>query len=94
MSKLGFKPLGRNVFVEVPKVETTTKSGIIKGEALIKEEEDARDGYYEVVGVGDKVEQTIKVGDMILTTSEFPTFMHDGIAVGMLNENWVIGVKK
>jgi co-chaperonin GroES (HSP10) len=65
MTKINYTPIGKSIVVEIPKTEVETKSGIIKSEAMIKEEQESRSGHAKVVAVGSEITE-IKVGDIVI----------------------------
>ena len=62
MENLTFKPTQDYVVFEVPMTTEKTKAGIIKSPTQIKEEEDAKDRFLNVLAIGESV-KNIKVGN-------------------------------
>jgi len=91
--ELNFKPLNGNLLIVVPEVSNTTKSGLIKSETMIKEEEKKLDVYVSVAAISDEV-KTIKVGDkVLLSVSEIKTIVIDEIRYGIVHITSVAGIK-
>jgi len=58
------KPLGKNVLIELDKVEETTKSGIILPQG--NENEKPQEGVIAAVGEHEDISSVIKVGQRIV----------------------------
>ena len=62
---MGYIPLGATIVITAPKISEKTESGILKSEAMIKEEKMSWDGTVDVVSVGPQCNH-IKPGMKIL----------------------------
>lgn len=73
MTEIKFKPLNGMLLLELPKVEETTTSGVIKSPEMIQEEQKKIDNFLTVVALADNVNlklelspDTITVGTKVL----------------------------
>jgi len=88
---INYEPLGNHIVVEMPSVEKETKSGIIKSQQMLKEEESKRDGHAKVVAVSDDV-KNVKVGDTIIPKGQGFMVMVDEIEYFQMNMFDVLGI--
>lgn len=49
---MGYIPLGATLVIKAPKISEKTEAGILKSEAMIKEEKMSWDGTVDVIAVG------------------------------------------
>jgi len=65
MAKFKYTPTGDGILINPIAISKTTDSGIVKSEAMIKEESESRDYTTQVVAVGPQVHEIV-VGDTIV----------------------------
>ena len=90
---INYEPLGNHIVVEMPDVAKETDSGIIKSEAMIKEEEDKKDGHAEVVAVSQDV-KNVKVGDVVIPKGQGFMVNIEGTEYFQMNMFDVLGIIK
>ena len=88
---INYEPLGNHIVVEMPEVAKETESGIIKSEAMIREEESKRDGHAKVVAVSQDV-KTVQVGDTVIPKGQGFMVMVEGVEYFQMNMFDVLGV--
>jgi len=93
VNMIKYEPLGNHIVVEMPSVEKETKSGIIKSQQMLKEEESKRDGHAKVVAVSQEV-KNVKIGDTVIPKGQGFMVMIDEIEYFQMNMFDVLGVVK
>jgi len=88
-----FEPLNKDILVVIPVVFKKTKSGIIKSEALMAEEQKKLGGFLRVAAVSKQVDQ-VKVGDSVyISNGKHSQIILNGIAYMVINEIHILGKK-
>ena len=91
--EIKFKALGKTIIVKAPQVKQDTKSGIFKGEEVLKEERKLKENtYLEVLAIGEEVTK-VNVGNLILVSGVIHKLVIDDIECGYLYEPSVVGIK-
>lgn len=67
------RPVNNSILVLIPKISDTTDSGIIKGEELIKEEEESLETFFTVIAKAPEVTD-VEVGDRVFIQGNITTF--------------------
>jgi co-chaperonin GroES (HSP10) len=93
VNMIKYEPLGNHIVVEMPSVEKETKSGIIKSQQMLKEEESKRDGHAKVVAVSQEV-KNVKIGDTVIPKGQGFMVMIDEIEYFQMNMFDVLGIVK
>jgi len=88
---INYEPLGNHIVVEMPAVEKETKTGIIKSERMLKEEESKRDGHAKVVAVSHEV-KNVKVGDTVIPKGQGFMVMVEDTEYFQMNMFDVLGI--
>jgi co-chaperonin GroES (HSP10) len=65
MNEFNYTPTADGILVNPIAISKTTEAGLVKSEAMIKEESEARDYTTEVVAVGPQVREIV-AGDTIV----------------------------
>ena len=73
------KPMNHSILILIPTIEEVTDTGIIKGDALMKEEEEKQDAFLTVVAVADEMELDIQPGDRVYIQGTVNSFPEDQI---------------
>lgn len=90
-----FQALGTNIVLEVPKVDETTKGGLLLPEEMKKKNQLDSNNYFKVLSVGEEV-VGINVGDEVLvniSTKNVTGYMIDNKECIMVYRGSVLGKK-
>ena len=88
-----YEPLGNHIVVEMPDVANETDGGIIKSEAMLKEERDKRDGHAKVVAVSQDV-KNVKIGDIVIPKGQGFMVKVEDVEYFQMNMFDVLGIIK
>ena len=88
-----YEPLGQHIVVEMPEVAKETDGGIIKSEAMLKEERDKRVGHAKVLAVSKYVKQ-VKVGDIGIPKGQGFMVKVEDVEYFQMNMFDVLGIVK
>jgi hypothetical protein len=75
---LTVKPINHSILVLVPLVSEITETGIIKGESIMREEENLQEAFLTVVAVADDVE-VVQPGDRVYIQGTVNTFSGEAL---------------
>tara|TARA_Y100000385_G_C12918077_1_gene561301 strand:+ start:187 stop:471 length:285 start_codon:yes stop_codon:yes gene_type:complete len=92
MSKVNFVPMHGAVLVELPEVEETTKSGIIKSDDMLTQERSQHDGFLKVVS--SSAESDVVEGMHVMANLMQCSMVDiDEVKYGLIPKHAILGYK-